>query len=110
MDTPIPPLPSRRPRPHRINVNIDDETLQTLRALAYAGGTSMSSTAADALMLLLPVLRPAVESMEKLRTAPVEAMERLSLHAEHVAALADGAVREIRALRGLAPPSSNTGG
>lgn len=110
MDTHIPPTHGYRARPHRVNVNIDDETLQTLRALAYASGTSMSGTASDALRLLLPVLRPVVESMERLRTAPIEAMERLSTHAEHVAAMADDAVREIRALKGLAPPSSNTGG
>lgn len=110
MDTHNPPQ-SRRARPHRIVVNVDTDTLQALRVLAFAGETSMSSVASEALRMLLPTLRPVIEAMAEIRTAPAAAMEKLSTHAEAVADLAHRAVSDIRKARGKpAPPSSNTGG
>lgn len=106
MDAQFTPRP---PRPHRIVINVDAETLQALKALAYAGDTSVSSVSAECLRMLLPTLRPVMESIAHLRTAPADALEKLSTHAEAVAVLAEQAVSEIRDARGLGPPSCNTG-
>lgn len=103
---------TRRARPHRIVVNVDSETLQGLRALAYAGETSLSFVASDALRLLLPTIRPVVEAMAEIRTAPAVAMEKLSLQADAVAEMARGVVHDMRSAQRCGPtlPSSNTGG
>jgi len=103
--------PRTRPlRPRRVMVNLDQDTYQAMRALAYAGEMSLSSVAAEALRLLVPTIRPVVEAMAELRTAPVLAMEKLSLHAEAVAHMADQVVVGLRKQQRPAPPSSNTGG
>ena len=100
----------KKPRPHRLVVNVDTETRDTLRALAFASGQSVSFVSAECLSLLSPTLRPVVEAMAKLKTAPAEAMADLSRHAGVLVELAEAAVNDARSLGMPVPPSSNTGG
>lgn len=103
-----PPL-TRPLRPRRVMINIDVDTWQALHALAYASESSLSLVASEVLRLLVPTVQPVVEAMAELRTAPRVAMEKLSLHAEAVAHMADEVVDEMRKQRRATPPSSNTG-
>jgi hypothetical protein len=97
------------PRPHRVIINVDADTREALRALAYASGLSLSAVAAETLRMLLPTIRPVMEAIGELRTAPGQAMEKLSAHAQDLADLAQATVEEIRASSALRPPSCNTG-
>jgi hypothetical protein len=100
------------PRPHRVIINVDAETLDALRALAYSARMSVSAVGADCLRMLLPTLRPVMEAMAQMRTAPAQALEKLSAHAEDVARMAqevvDGIKAEVAAEH--SPPLGNTGG
>jgi hypothetical protein len=87
-------------------VNVDDDTRDMLRALAYASGDSMSGAAAECLRTIIPVMAPVVDILRQARTAPAEALQRMTAHAEAVAEMAREVVAEAR----RTPPSSNTGG
>lgn len=94
-------------------VNLDDETREALRAMAYAAGVSQSQVAADALRLLVPTIAPITKAMAHLRTSPQRAMAELASHAAIVEEQALAAIREAKRLGAggrKAPPSSNTGG
>lgn len=105
--------PTRTPRPHRLMVNLDTETRDALRSLAFTAGVSQSNVAADALRMLVPMMAPVINAIAKAKEQPHVAMAELVAQAELVETLAKGALRDARGLSkglGKAPPSSNTGG
>lgn len=113
MDAPQAPL-ARVPRPHRVMVNIDTETRDALRALAFTVGESQSQVAADALRLLVPMMKPVASAIGKLKEHPHAAMAELAAHAELVSQQTKQVLRDVkrtaRQMAPKAPPSSNTGG
>lgn len=104
---------TRPPRPYRLMVNLDAETRDALRAMSAASGVSQSYVAADALRLLVPMMRPVTDAIGKLREQPQQAMQEIAAHAELMGQQAKAVISEVRAAarrQPKAPPSSNTGG
>lgn len=95
-------------------VNLDTETRDALRALAFSARMSQSEVAADALRSLLPIMEPFMGAIGKLKEQPHLALAEMAMHAETVAAQAKGMIRDAkrsaRQARPKTPPSSNTGG
>jgi hypothetical protein len=95
-------------------VNLDTETRDALRSLAFTAGVSQSNVAADALRMLVPMMAPVVNAMAKVKQAPHQAMADLAAHAELVDMQAQKMLKDVRqaAREAVAktPPSSNTGG
>lgn len=95
-------------------VNLDTETRDALRALAFSAHMSQSEVAADALRTLVPMLQPYMGAIGKLKEQPHIALAEMASHAELVTAQAKGFIREAkrtaRQMAPKAPPSSNTGG
>lgn len=93
-------------RPHRLNVNIDAETLEALNVLSFASGMSRSSVASDVLRLLVPVVAPMLESIGRMRYEPGKVMERMAVQARMVAEATDAALAGARV---STPPPTNRG-
>jgi hypothetical protein len=91
-------------------VNVDAETAEALRSLAFVAGMSRSAVAADALRMLLPTIAPVLQAIGKARTEPHEALAKLAELAKFSADQAELMLEDIRLERQKLPPSSNTGG
>lgn len=92
MDAPTPPLP----RPHRIVVNVDAETLRLLDAIAAMSRESRSAVVADILQTFCPMFEPVAKAVDRVRSKPAEAVRLMREHADTLHTLTAELVERAR--------------